>query len=264
MVSEVLADAPNVVAEFTTMATDWVAEVTTGGDNAVTALATGIADMAAKVLETASTVVAEFTTMATNFVAAIQSGIDGVVALFATLKDITIKWPEIPNPFASVAGWAANAVATAQAAWAAIAGGGGSAGGGTRDQMWNSSFYAGDVVTIRGRADRGEWTIVSEGTKKGRVRIKKGNERIAEYTKDLILVPQLATGGYIGRDMLANLHEGEYVVPAADVKAAGGIGGGMSIVNHYSFGNVYGVDELQKLLDRRDRELVRKLGALIT
>lgn len=69
-------------------------------------------------------------------------------------------------------------------------------------------------------------------------------------------------GGPITKDLNADLHEGEYVVPKkgalvmTDSKPT-------HVKISYNFGNVYGVNDLEKLLDKHDRKLYRQLESLI-
>ena len=69
-------------------------------------------------------------------------------------------------------------------------------------------------------------------------------------------------GGPITKDLNADLHSGEWVVPKK-----GALVMTNSTPSHvkisYSFGNVYGVDDLKKLLDTHDRDLYRKLESLV-
>ena len=69
-------------------------------------------------------------------------------------------------------------------------------------------------------------------------------------------------GGPITKDLNADLHEGEYVVPKkgalvmSDSKPT-------HVKISYNFGNVYGVNDFEKLLDKHDRKLYRQLESLI-
>ena len=72
-----------------------------------------------------------------------------------------------------------------------------------------------------------------------------------------------AHGGLIPQDMVAQVHAGEFVVPKREVDEFLNGSRGMDITINYNIGTVYGVNDLQRLLDKHDKELVRKLGALV-
>lgn len=69
-------------------------------------------------------------------------------------------------------------------------------------------------------------------------------------------------GGPVKEDVNADIHKGEWVVPKhgalvmTDSKPS-------HVKISYSFGNVYGVNDLEKLLQKHDRDLYRKLESLV-
>lgn len=74
----------------------------------------------------------------------------------------------------------------------------------------------------------------------------------------------MADGGPINKDLDARLHEGEYVVPKAGTLVMGGSpqkDGHVQMT--YNIGTVNGVDGLEKLLEKHDRELYRRLVSLV-
>ena len=72
-----------------------------------------------------------------------------------------------------------------------------------------------------------------------------------------------AEGGYIPYDMTAKVHAGEFVVPRQSVDEFLGRARGTTVNNTYNIGNVYGVNDLNRLLAEHDRKLVRTLRGLV-
>ena len=69
-------------------------------------------------------------------------------------------------------------------------------------------------------------------------------------------------GGPVDEDLNADLHRGEYVVPRKGALVMKDSNPGHVKIT-YNFGNVYGVNDLNQLLEKHDRDLYRKLVALV-
>ncbi len=68
-------------------------------------------------------------------------------------------------------------------------------------------------------------------------------------------------GGPVTEDMNADIHKGEYVVPKKGALVMKDTNPGHVKIT-YNFGNVYGVNDLNQLLEKHDRDLYRKLVSL--
>jgi len=73
----------------------------------------------------------------------------------------------------------------------------------------------------------------------------------------------MAKGGPVTEDSDARIHEGEYVVPKAGALVMEGGGKPAHMQMTYNIGTVLGVDHLESLLDKHDRELYRRLVSLV-
>ena len=76
--------------------------------------------------------------------------------------------------------------------------------------------------------------------------------------------PSYKKGGPIPEDMNVDVHKGEYVVPKAGALVMGGSSPKDGHVQMtYNIGTVNGVDDLEKLLEKHDRDLYRRLVSLV-
>ena len=76
--------------------------------------------------------------------------------------------------------------------------------------------------------------------------------------------PSYEDGGPIPEDMNVDVHKGEYVVPKAGALVMGGSSPKDGHVQMtYNIGTVNGVDDLEKLLEKHDRDLYRRLVSLV-
>ena len=76
--------------------------------------------------------------------------------------------------------------------------------------------------------------------------------------------PDYAHGGYIPKDSGVNLHAGEFVIPAkgTPVLTSGGRGCDNFSIN-YKIDKIVGIDDFERRMNQRDRELLRKIRALV-
>ena len=298
--SEITSGGVDFVTEMATGLTNVASKVTTGGVTIVTNFGTWCTNAGTKITEGAAAWLATISGWVDSIIG--ENGIltgwyNSVVALFGKLKDIKITWPDIPNPFARIKGWYDDAMSYISL----IPGMGGDAGGvigedGEEPVTPTPPPQRVPVITyIDYDADDEEWSISgrdANGNLWDGTADKGYMDRVLRSIPDFYITPaaltklsselqddakaslqgiataqgqevsQFAKGGFVPYDMQADIHRGEFIVPAREVDEFMK-GKKINIVNNYTFGNVYGVDELQKLLDRRDRELVRKLGALV-
>ncbi len=68
-------------------------------------------------------------------------------------------------------------------------------------------------------------------------------------------------GGYVGEDQDARIHKGEYIIPKKGVLVATNTAPSHVKIT-YNIGSVTGVDDMEKLLAKHDRDLYRKLVSL--
>ena len=229
--------------------------------------------------------ISAFTAWVSDTLSTITGWYNSVVALFGKLKDIKITWPEIPNPFAKVKGW----YDTAMAYISKIPGMGGVSGEVPEAPEEPEAPRVRVVTNLRKtstgwaasgrRANATSWTGTARDLEdvsgRGAYMTQRAWDSLTPTQQESLsgvilgiatsagaIVESFAKGGFVPYDMQADIHRGEFIVPAREVDEFMK-GKKINITNTYNFGTVYGVDELQKLLDRRDRELVRKLGALI-
>ena len=73
---------------------------------------------------------------------------------------------------------------------------------------------------------------------------------------------QFATGGYVPYDMNADIHKGEYVIPARGAPVLSG-GKDINLNITYNMGDIIGIDDLQSILGQHDQKLLSKLQSLI-
>ena len=284
--SEITSGGVDFVTEMATGLVNVATQVTTGGVTIVTNFGTWCTNAGTKIIEGAAAWLATISGWVDSIIG--ENGIltgwyNAVVALFGKLKNIKITWPEIPNPFAKVKGWYDTAMSYISKI-SGIGGDGGEDGVGEPEAprvrvVTNLRKTSTGWAASGRRANATSWTGTARDLEdvsgRGAYMTQRAWDSLTPTQQESLsgvilgiatsagaIVESFAKGGFVPYDMQADIHRGEFIVPAREVDEFMK-GKKINIVNNYNFGTVYGVDELHKLLDRRDRELVRKLGALI-
>ncbi len=135
----------------------------------------------------------------------------------------------------------------------------------TQDKKWEGGTTDTRLDLLTGASGQGLWFTEYAWDQL----TSAEQDALRESTKGLVsndlksVVEEFASGGFIPRDMYAKVHAGEFVVPKRSVDDFINGPRGVTINNHYNIGNVYGVDDLNRLLDEHDRKITRSLRMLI-
>lgn len=213
-------------------------------------------DTWSKIKTWVSDVIQKFIDFKDSIIATVKGWYDTIVGFF-DFSDIQVKWPDIPNPFegidwcGSIPDWVKNALGIC----------GGTTPSAPGYEKYNV-YQEPDLPPYERAAAPAPHSKYSKHDKSHSEydvwtqHDKSGHEKWQRV--------HMADGGPVNKDLDARLHEGEYVVPKAGTLVMGGSpqkDGHVQMT--YNIGTVNGVDGLEKLLEKHDRELYRRLVSLV-
>ena len=194
-----------------------------------------------------------FSNWASDAVAIFTGWFDDVVALFARLISIEFAWPTIPNPFKDIdfckyiPEWVKKAMGIC---------------GESKPEPHEKAapHEKTDPHDKHGKSH-------SKGHEKT-PHVKAHDKHDKDHSKGYIKTPHVKvasyhTGGSVTDDGPAELQKGEWVVPKGGQLIRGGGTDKPHVKVIYNIGPVYGVADLEELLRKHDRDLYKKLKAMI-
>ena len=210
-------------------------------------------DTWSKIKTWVSDVIQKFVDFKDSVIATIKGWYDTIIGFF-DFSDVQVKWPTIPDPFAgvdwcgSIPSWVKNALGIC----------GGTTPSAPGYEKYNV-YQEPDLPPYERAAPHSKYSKHDKSHSEYDVwtqHNKSGHEKWQRV--------HMADGGPVDKDLDARLHEGEYVVPKAGTLVMGGSpqkDGHVQMT--YNIGTVNGVDGLEKLLEKHDRELYRRLVSLV-
>jgi TP901 family phage tail tape measure protein len=267
--------ASDTVRSFTGWASDVLGIITGWASDTISAF-TGWASDVLGIIDVWSTdTKAKFTEWADSIIG--EEGIltcwfNDVLALFDGLMNIEFSWPEIPNPFAGIDFCAY--IPTWFAKFMGICGENAPPPFEETTPPFEETTPPFEETTppvefpqlkAHYDADKSGWFEKPEWS---RICQDYVNKSITDEQYDwLRQFKKLDKGGFIPATTPAMVHEGEFVVPKAGAlilnSDTNNSTSPITIITNYDIGNVYGVDDLQRVLDAYNKKLVKKLEALV-
>jgi len=211
---------------------------------------------------------------------------------FIEMKSIEFSWPTIPNPFegidfcAYIPDWFAKWMGICGAepliipetpieTPPTISGGGGSSSSGSSCSKGCDHRGGPDSTSTGSGTPTGGagWTLSTDGPDlviKGTYDSGSGGsgggsscDKGSSCSKGCDHRGGGATGGFVQQDTGLNVHAGEYIIPVHGTPVVEGRKSDVNITINYNIDKVTGVNDFERMLNKHDQEMLRKIRSLV-